>query len=113
MRVPGKFLEHRVDLEAVRLMPRSDGAKFMPKRRVSALVVEKQKRVTDAREGSSTKGEEIQAEVHVLLQPEDRIPLGSKMTIWPGTSNERTLVSVSEAFGQHTIAPSSYQAWLI
>lgn len=113
MRIPAHLLEHRVVVEALRTIPRSDGAKYMPPRRVAAIVVEKRKLVTDQREGSTTKGQELQSSAQVLVQPEERVPLGSRVTIWPGSSNESVLTSLSEAYGEHSVAPSSYQMWLV
>lgn len=112
-RIPNHLLEHRVRVEALRSIPRSDGALYLDPRTVGAIVVEKRKLVTDQREGSATKGQELQSSAHVLVQPEDRIPLGSRVTIWPGSVNESVLISASEAYAEHSIAPSSYQMWLV
>jgi hypothetical protein len=113
MRIPGKYLEHTVIVERLLRVPSKTTGKFAAPIRVSCLVVEKNTLVKDQRVQTTgeTRDAEIQSSAQILFQPESRVPLGSRVTIWPGTVNERKVEIVSDAFGQHSIAPSSWQAW--
>lgn len=113
MRIPAKYLEHTVIVEPLLRTPSRTSGRFGPGRTVSCLVVEKNTQVKDQRVGSEgeTRDVEIQSSAQVLFQPEQRVPLGSRITLWPGTSNQRKVEIVSDAYGVHSIAPSSWQAF--
>jgi hypothetical protein len=113
MRIPAKYLEHEVLIERLLRVPSSTSGKYGPPARVACLVVEKTKLVRDQRVQSegSTRDADVTSSAQILFQPESRVPVGSLVTIWPGTSNERKVQIVSDAFAQHSIAPSSWQAW--
>lgn len=113
MRIPQKYLEHTVVVQRLLRVPSKTTGKYAAPIRVACLVVEKTTLVKDQRVGSQgeTRDAEIQSTAQVLFQPESRVPLGSLLTLWPGTPNERTAQIVSDAYGQHSIAPSSWQAW--
>lgn len=114
MRIPDKFLEHRVILEAIKPIGSSTGAKFQPARSgVKAIVMDKRTRVVDQRVASETKGQEILVSGHVLLHKENWIPPGSLVTVWPGTTMERKAEVVASAYGDHSIAPESAQVWIV
>ena len=40
-------------------------------------------------------------------------PVGSLVTVWAGTPQEREGTVVATALGKHSIAPSSAQMWLV
>lgn len=109
-RIPNRLLEHRVILREIETIPSSTGPKYKTPRTVRAIVVDETKIVKDQREQS--RGAEILSSAHVLVQPENRIPPGSLVTIWPGTDEERESEIVRTALGKHSIAPSSAQFWL-
>lgn len=113
MRIPAKYLEHTVLVERLLRVPSKTTGKFAAPVPVSCLVVEKNALVKDQRVGSQgeTRDAEVQSSAQVLFQPEQRVPLGSRLTLWPGTSNQRTVEIIADAFGVHSIAPSSWQAW--
>lgn len=113
MRIPAAYLEHTVLVERLLPVPGRTGDRFGPAIPVSCLVVEKNTMVRDQRVGSegATRDVDVQSGAQVLFQPEARVPIGSRLTLWPGTANERKVEIVADAFGQHSIAPSSWQAW--
>lgn len=112
MRIPAQYLEHEVIVERLLRVPSRTTGKFAAPKRVACLVVEKAKLVRDQRVATDgARDVEIQSSAQVLFQPEERVPLGSLLTLWPGTDNERKVAIVSEAFAVHSIAPSSWQAW--
>ena len=113
MRIPDSLLEHRVDVEPLLDVPQPGGSPFGAKLPdVHALVVDRAELVIDERVDSDTHGQEILAETHVLIQPEDYIVPGSRVTIWKGTPRERVLHVVKTAYARHSISPESAQAWL-
>ncbi len=112
MRIPKRYLEHRVILEAVKRVPTSIGPTYQAPRTVSALVSDKRRRVVDQRLGSETKGEEITSNGSVLLQPEDLVPAGSIVTLWAGTELETRRTVMSTRLGRSSIAPQSAQLFL-
>jgi hypothetical protein len=112
--IPDKFLEHRIDVEPILEVGSSVGRKFGDTLEdVHAIVVDKRKLVVDQRVDSDTKGQQIMASTHVLVQPEDYAPPGSKVTVWKGTPMSRIGVVVATAYAEHSIAPSSAQMWLV
>lgn len=113
MRIPSKYLEHTVLVERLLRVPSKTTGKFAAPVQVSCLVVEKNTLVRDQRVGSEgqTRDVDVQSSAQVLFQPEQRVPLGSRITLWPATVNERTVEIVSDAYGVHSIAPSSWQAF--
>lgn len=114
MRIPDRFLEHRVDVTRRREVGTSTGSAFDPTEEgVHVIVVSKSKLVRDERADSTTSGQEILADTHVLLQPEDFAPPGSKILVGKGTARERVGIVVATALAEHSIAPSSAQAWLV
>jgi hypothetical protein len=114
VRIPDKFLVHRVDIVPLAAVGSSVGKRFDDARpAVRSIVVDKRKLVVDERMDSATKGQEIQASTHILVQPEEFVSAGSKITVWKGTPRERTGVVVATAYGEHPIAPSSAQMWIV
>lgn len=113
MRIPAKYLEHTVLVERLLRVPSTTSGKYAPPKRVACLVVEKTKLVRDRRVETTggTRDAEVTSSAQILFQPESRVPVGSLVTLWPGTDNERRVQIVSDALGQHSIAPSSWQAW--
>lgn len=113
MRIPAKYLEHTVIVERLLRVPSTTTGKYAPPATVPCLVVEKNTLVRDQRVQTTgeTRDAEIQSSAQVLFQPEARVPLGSRLTLWPGTPNQRKVEIVADAFGVHSIAPSSWQAW--
>lgn len=114
MRIPDSVLEHRVDVERRQPVGGSYGPRFDALvAGVHALVVDKAELVIDQRQESDTYGTQITASTQVLLQPEDYVGPGSRVTVWKGTPQERRLQVVAAAFLQHSKAPSQAQAWLV
>lgn len=113
MRIPSKYLEHTVLVEPLLRVPSRTTVQFGAARQVRCIVVEKNTMVKDQRVGSEgqTRDVDVQSSAQVLFQPEQRVPLGSRITLWPGTVNERKVEIVSDAYGVHSIAPSSWQAF--
>lgn len=113
MRIPSKYLEHTVLIERLRDVPSRTGDRFGPAYIVQCIVVEKNSMVRDQRVGSegATRDVDVQSSAQVLFQPEARVPVGSRLTLWPGTPNQRKVEIVADAYGVHSIAPSSWQAW--
>lgn len=112
-RIPNRLLEHSITVRALRAVGSSVGDKFEAAVPRKAIVVDKRTKVRDQREGSATKGEEIMANTHVLVQPEHYVTPGSLVVVWPGTPMEREGEVVATAYGKHSIAPSSAQFWLV
>lgn len=113
MRIPSKYLEHTVLIERLLRVPTRTGDQFAEPVSTPCLVIEKNNLVRDQRVGSegTTRDVEVTSSAQVLFQPEARVPIGSRLTLWPGTPNQRRVEIVADAYGAHSIAPSSWQAW--
>jgi hypothetical protein len=113
MRIPDELLEARVDVEPRLEVPQPDGDLYGALQAdVHAIVVDRSKLVIDERVDAETHGAEVLAETHVLVQPENFITPGSRVTVHKGTPRERTLQCVATAYARHSTAPESAQAWL-
>lgn len=111
MRIPDGLLIHRVIVEPRLEVPQPDGSEYGAPVERQAITVDGQKLVADARADSETRGTAILSNVHGLVQPEHAIPVGSRVTVWPGTPLERKVQVVAVAYGEHDAAPSSAQFW--
>jgi hypothetical protein len=87
VRIPGSWFNGPVDVEPA-LAADSDGETHGPKQRIrQALTVEKRRQVRTSNESGTLVVEYSTAQVYV--QRDKAKPLGSYMTIWPGTPDER------------------------
>lgn len=114
MRIPDHVLEHRIAARRRQPIGSSSGPKYDAEvAGIHALVVDKAALVVDARTDSDTRGQQILAASQALIQPEDFVPVGSLVRVWPGTAMERTLEVVATAYLEHSRAPSQAQMWLV
>lgn len=114
MRIPDAVLEHRITVRRRQAVGSSTGPRYDDEvAGVHALVVDKAELVLDARTDSDTRGSQILASSQALVQPEDYVPPGSLVRVWPGTPMERTLEVVATAYLEHSKAPSQAQMWLV
>lgn len=112
MRIPERYLPHRITVEAID--PLGGGSKWAtPKINVHALVVDKETQVVDARPDSETRGQVIMSSTQIVLQPEEWIPPGSRVTVWAGKPQEKKMIVVTTGYFEHPIAPNSSQLWLV
>jgi len=114
MRIPNRYLEHKVTLTKIQAVGTSVGAKFdEPRTGIRALVIDKRTRVVDQRAGSDTVGTEVIASAHILLHKENWVPPSSLVTVWPGTPMERVCEVIAAGYNVHSIAPESAQLWVV
>jgi hypothetical protein len=114
MRIPAYVLEHTVDIER----PTEYGTSYGPTfeavvEDVAALVVDKSELVIDGRSEGETYGQQVLSTAQVLMQPEDYVAPGGRITVDKGTPMQRRLAVVAAARLEHTIAPSQARAWLM
>lgn len=111
MRIPPRFLEHKATIRRRLPIPSVDGDRYAAAESIPCIVIERQKLVVDQRADSGTYNQQIVSSTRILAQPEIIMPPGSLITIWIGDAREATVEVVSTAYGRHSIAPASSQAW--
>ena len=52
------------------------------------------------------RGDEVVSETSVYARPEVHIPLGSRVTVWTGTSRQRTATVIARSQFDHPAVPS-------
>lgn len=96
-RLRKKHLPHLVNLTPVAGEGAEGATAGTPVTGVAAYVEEKTRLVIDRRSTSPTAGKEIVSSALVVLLPENDVPPGTQVTIWPGTARERTAAAVTSA----------------
>lgn len=113
MRIPKRFLPHTVDIEPID--PYGGGSKWLPVREnVACQVASKSRLVVDQRPGmvdSEAGSQQVMANTQIILQPEDYVAPGARVTIWKGTPMEEVLTVIATEYYQHPIAPNSAVLW--
>ena len=111
-RLRKKHLPHRVSLQPIE----GEGARgpvmgaIVPD--VPAYVEQKTRRRVDRRDRSETFGQEITSTTMVVLLPEHDIAPRTRVTVWAGTSRERTSEVIDSAFFDYKGTPSHVELFL-
>lgn len=105
-RLQKRHLPHRVTI--TRLAGEgSEGPTYSdPDIAVPAYVEQKAKLVVDRRSVSETSGQEVTSSTFVVLLPGDDVPAGSMVTVWRGTSRERTSAVIASDYFNYPRTPS-------
>lgn len=115
MRIPNRFLPHRVDIEPPD--PFNGEGHYLPKREARPCsVASKSQLVVDTRPGmadAETGSQQVLANTQIILQPEDIVAPGARVTVWKGTPQEAELSVVATEYYRHNIAPESAVLWLV
>lgn len=77
-----------------------------------AYVEQKTRLVVDRRSNSPTKGQEITSTAFVVLLLEDDTQPRSEITVWAGTTRERTSAVIDSQRFEYPGTPSHIEIWL-
>lgn len=114
MKIPLRYLEHRVTLRQILEVSPSTGPAYEADRtNVRALVVDKVHQVVDQRPSSATLGQTIAATTQIVMRLENYIRPDSEVVLWPGEPIERVCKVVAAGYNRHSTAPESAQLWVI
>lgn len=109
-RLRAKHLPHTVDV--ARLTGEgAEGETWASETDLPAYVEQKSKLVVDRRSTSETFGQEITATTFVVLLATDDVVPRSTVTVWRGTSRERTAEVITSAFFDYPRAPGHVELW--
>lgn len=112
MRIPNRFLPHRVTVEPY--APLGGGRKWEAAGApIRAQVEDTRKMVVDQRPDSDSIGQAVMAATRVITHRENWATPGSRVTIWAGTPREQKLIILNASYYEHNIAPNSAELWLV
>lgn len=112
MKIPLRYLPHRISTRPLLEVGSSVGGKYGPKSKpFEALVVDRRQKVRDQRAGSTTEGTEIIASTHIVTRLEHEVGPGSLVILWEGKPYARTAEIVAVGHNEHPDAPESAQFW--
>lgn len=111
MRLREKHLPHRVTIRRF-LGDGPEGDVWGdPEPDVPAYVEQKARLRVDRRSSSPTSGQEITASTLVVLLPTNDVLPRSEITVWPGTSRERTSAVIDSEMYDYPGAPGHVEAY--
>lgn len=106
MRIPKRLLPHTIKIEP-RLGTGARGTVFGPAETWTRAYVEDKRQLVVSSEGADAVSNSF-----VVLDPERVVPEGSKVTVWVGTSKERTATVIGLSFYDFPGLPSNLQVFL-
>lgn len=104
-RLPPHFLPHQVRVAAFKIGGGLGGG-HAPARDVDAFVVDETQAIV------GIDGKDTVSSANVSTQFDELAPLGSRVTLWPGTGIERTSTIVKITRFQHPTLPWHQVLWL-
>lgn len=111
-RLRKKHLPHRVSVQplGVETAEGVDYGNLIPN--VPAYVEQKTRLRVDRRSTSDTAGQEITSSTMVILLPGQEAPPRTRVTVWAGTSRQRTSEVIDSAFFDYRGTPSHVELYL-